>query len=640
MLSLMRSGTHSVVLKFFLFGLLLMATVGLAVMDYQGMFRNGSHSNKVAESKCATITTIEFDHLLQSAMRRENMKQEDAYRSGYPQMFLQQEMNSRLLTCAVRDLGLYVDDFTAAKQLKTMLASFTKQGGITEKEALQRLLYGLGLNESKLVDSLKAQIGIENLMRALSAGAEAPQQMIDDAMKYRFEERRGEYFTISADDAKATPTDEDLKKYYSTISKNYMMPERRTLAVLVLDRKTLGGTDKTATPEALKDFYTAHLADYSVPAKRNISQVVAQDEATAKTVYDAALKSKDLKSAANAAGKAKATFIKPADYGENDLTVEAAEPAFKANEGDVLPPVKTPLGFLVLKVEKVKAGGPRSFDDAKADVEKDFAATSNDDSDALYSKANEIDDMVAGGKSVGDVAQSLGVGEKLLEKVDAKGLNASGAKVDAGVPAIDKVVSSGFSLAKGAVSQLIEAPTGEFLLVEARDVFPAEEQPLDKVKADITKAWQTEKAAAALDIKAAKILERLKMGESFDTVASSLGKHVERSDLTARREKPDSKFPHGFVPALFTLDKIGQVTVVPSESSAIILRLADRSINIPQQQTKEDIESMRTMLDHSVQKDILEQYRLNLVRKYKVKFDNAAVHDMYAAKANSDDDAE
>jgi len=639
MLSLMRSGTHSVVLKFFLFGLLLMATVGLAVMDYQGMFRNGAHSNKVADSKCATISTVEFDHLLQSAMRRENMKPEDAYRSGYPQTFLQQEMNSRLLTCAVRDLGLYVSDYSASKQLKTMLASFTKQGNMTQEEALQRLLYGLGLTENKLVESLKAQIGIENLMRALSAGAEAPQQMIDDAMKYRYEERRGEYFTLTADEAKATPTDEDLKKFYAGISKNYMVPERRTLAVLVLDRKTLGGSDKQATPEALKDWYTAHQADYSVPGKRSISQVIATDEATAKAVYDAASKSKDLKSAAASAGK-KANFIKAADYGENDLTVEASAPAFKAKEGEVLAPVQTPLGFLVLKVEKIKAGGPRSFDDAKADVEKDFTAANSDDGDALYAKANEIDDMVAGGKSVADVAQSLGVPEKVLEKVDAKGMTVANAKADAGVPAFDKVISSGFTLTKGAVSQLIEAPTGEFILVEARDVFPAAEQPLEKVKADITKAWQADQAATALDLKAGKVMERLKMGESFDTVASSLGKRVERSDMTARREKPDSKLPHGFVPALFTLDKIGQVTVVPSENSAIILRLADRAINIPQQQTKEDIESMRTMLDHSVQKDILEQYRLSLLRKYKVKFDNQTVEDMYAKKANSDDDME
>ena len=627
MLSLMRSGTQSIVLKLVLFGLLLLATVGLALMDYQGMFRKATHSNKVADSKCATISTVEFDHLLQGALRRQNMKQEEAYRTGYPEVFLQQEMNSRILTCAVRDLGLYVDDVTAAKELKKMLAGFTKQG-LTEQEALQRFLYSLGINESKLVESLKAQIGVEMLMQALSAGATAPQQMVEDATKYRYESRRAEYITLTADDAKKAPSDDELKKYYTTIADRFMVPETRNLAVLVIDRKAMGG-QKAVTPEMLKDWYDTHQSEYATPEKRVISQAVAKDEASAKAIYDQASKSKDLKAAA----KNGATYIKSAEYGSGDIAVEIADKTFAGKEGDVLEPIKTPLGWVIVHIEKVKPAATASFDSVKAQVEKDGAAGS-DDSDALYAKANEIDDMVASGKSLAEIGQTLGLHEHLLDHVDAKGNGINGAKPDtAGIPEADKALASGFTLQKGAVSQLIETQSGEFLLVENRDIFPAAEQPLEKVRADVLKAWDKEQASTALDRQASKAMERLKMGESFDTVAASMNKKVERTEMTPRREKPDSKLPHGFVPALFSLDKVGEVTVLPQDGSAILIRLADRRLDVPQQQSKEDTEALRTMLNHSVQKDLLEQYRKSLMAKYKVTFDNQTLKDMYAAKA-------
>jgi len=635
MLNAMRSGTHSKIIKVVLFGLLAFAMLGLALLDPNASWRHLGHPNSVATIGRDSITTAEFDSLLQSAMRREQMKPQDAYRSGFPEQFLTEEINSRVLSKAVKDLGLAVDDVTAARQLKKLLAPYVKQG-LSPQEAESRILYALNLNEARLVETIKTQVGIENLMRALSAGIAAPQQMVEDATKYRFESRAGEYFTITGDEADKVPvpSDADLKKYYDEISDRFTLPEYRTLAILVIDRKTLGGED-APTAESIKAWYDAHTADYAQPEKRVISQVVASDEATAKAVYAAASANKDLKAAA-AAAKGKANYIKSAEYGKDDIAVEIADKAFAGKEGTVLEPVKSPLGWHVIYVEKVKAAKPRPFEEAKADIERDMTQASSASSDALYAKANQIEDMVAGGKTLADVAQSLGLHEKVFDKIDAKGTAATGKADMSSIPEVAKALDSGFKQPKGAVSSLIETSAGSFLLVETREIVPSQQQPFEKVRADVVKSWQKEQAAKSLDQKSAKILERLKMGEDFATVASSLGKHVERTEMSPRREKPGSKIPHGVVPALFSLDKVGQVTVVPQENSAMILRLADRRLDVPQQQSKEDVEALKTMLDHSVQKDILEQYRQSLIAKYDVTINHQALAEMYANKANGD----
>src|SRR5690606_36076137 len=98
MLKQMRSGTQSVILKFFLFGILMLATGGLVLMDYQGMFRSGYTGSTVASVDGDKITDAEFDCLLQTAIRRERMDQNEAYRSGYPAEYLQNEINQRILT--------------------------------------------------------------------------------------------------------------------------------------------------------------------------------------------------------------------------------------------------------------------------------------------------------------------------------------------------------------------------------------------------------------------------------------------------------------------------------------------------------------------------------------------------------------
>lgn len=634
MLKTMRTGAQSIVVKLMLFGLLLMAMAGLAILDVQGMFRRGVSDTTVARVAGDKINASEFERIVSTNLRQRNIPQAVASKIGMPQQILAQEINTRMFAKAAVDAGIIIDDASAAKNIRQILQPLVQQG-LSEKDALNRLVTNAGISEGVLVSTVKQQMATETLLGLVSSGVRAPQQMVADAMKYKYEQRRADYFKLGAADVGklSEPSEDQLKEYYKTVSARYALPEYRSFDVVTLDKKALG-VEQKAMDEDLKKYYDEHKADYSSPETRVVSQVVASDEATAKAVYDAAVKTKDLQKSAASAGKGKANFVKAQTYAEKDMPVELSPSAFKGTAGEVLPPVQSALGWHVLYVEKVIPGTVKSYESVKADIAKEL--TDDKSAEALYEEANKIDDMLAGGKGLDEVAKQYNLKPVAFEKLSAQDVDASGKKPATALPVFDKVLEQAFRLSKGETSQLIEAPSGEFLIVGLRDIFPPADQPLDKVRGPVLESWKQKQASDLIDNQAAKITERLKMGESFEKVAASFGKTPTSTEfLTRDTDAAKAKLDHGFLPALFALEKTGDATSIGSGDSIVVLRLAARKTELPKEQSKEDVASLEAQIKRSLQNDILDQYRASLVSKYDVTINDKLVGDMF--KTREDD---
>ena len=634
MLKQMREGAKSTALKIFLFGLLLLAMAGLALMDVQGMFRRGVTSDTMVSFGRGKLTAPEFDRIVQSTLRDQRLKQSDAYRAGLPQQILGREIDSRLFAMAASDLGIQVDDALAARQVREILAPFLAKG-LSEKEALQRLLQTYNLSENQLIGTLKGQMSSQQLLATIASGVNVSKQLIRDALKYRHEWRRGEYFTLTADNAGAlkNPSEAELKSYYDSIAGEYALPEYRTLSVLVLDKKSLGEAIKISD-DKLKRYYEDNIEDYTSPETRAISQIVAPDEETARLIYAAAEKTRDLQKASGAAGKGKADYIKAATFTEKEMPVELSKTAFSSDAGKVLEPIKTPLGWHVIYIEKVTPALVRNFDPVKPDIEKELSQEQL--SETLYQSANKIDDEIAGGKTLSEVAMEHNIQATVLEKIDARGVGQNGRKPDVRLPLFDKVAESGFSLKKGAVSQLIETPESSFLIVAVDDVFPSVQQPFDKVRANVMTRWKKNELTRALASQSAKIMERLKLGGSFGGIAEELKKPVQSTPLVQRgTSAAKAGIEDNLMSALFSLDRTRSATTVSGDGSVTLLRLAERKIRPPKEESQEDLANLEEILNRSLRQDFLEQYRMSLIAKYGVTVNDKLMNEMYAPKKDN-----
>jgi peptidyl-prolyl cis-trans isomerase D len=624
MLQTMRAGKGSIVLKLFFFGLLLMAMVGLAVMDVQGMFRSGVKQDYVAKIDGKKFSAQEFDRIVQQELQKRNIRSEEAFRVGLPQQILMREVNNRLLARAAHDLGLLIDDATVAAEIKRILLPLTEKG-TPEPAALAHLLRTYGMSEGQLVGAIKAELASNALIQTVvSGGNEVPEQMVRDALKYRHETRRGEYFVLTAADGGkiAAPTEENLQAAYQAMAARFMQPETRTFAAVVVTPKALGAEIKV-TDADIKTYYDAHADEFGTPEKRVISQLLVKDEESAnKSAY------------AQTVGELKKLAEWNADHGmkfstgtftKADLPPELAEVAFNGKPGVVLEKVKSDFGWHLIVVDKVIPGNVRKFDSVKADIRTKLERQQG--AEAVYAKANEIDDMIASGTPLSTIAGQYNLKETAFEQVTAD------KKIETTVPAFDKVMKNAFALDKGEVSQMIETPEGEFVIVETREITPSAPLPFEKVKDEVAKAWEVNQLAEALETKAATMTERLGMGESFDKIADSLGKKIQRTEMMKRDDKSAGKsLPNGFVTALFSIDKTGETITVPGEGSLFVLRLAERKIDMPQNPKQEDAEAVRNLLGRSLQNDLLEQYRQSLIAKYNVKINEDLLNAMYAPK--------
>ena len=632
MLKEMRAGAKSTVLKLILFGLLLLAMTGLALMDVQGMFRRGVSNDTIVSYGRQKMSAPEFDRLVQSILRRQRMKQSEAYRNDLPKQILKEEVDNRLFTIAADDAGIQIDDTQAAKQIQEIITPLIEKG-MTQKDALQRILQVYGVSEGQMVATIKSQIASQQLLALITSGAHAPQQMINDALKYRNEWRRGAWFRLTAENVGAvkTPAETELKAYYDSIAAGYALPETRTLSVIVLDKTVLGDEAKISD-DRLKQSYDENIADYKTPESRVISQVVAKDEAAAKEIYAAAEKTKDLQ----AAGKGKGNYIKPASYTEAGMPVELSKAAFGGEAGKVLPPLKSQLGWHILYVEKVVPASTKPFESVKDAIAKDLSQDKI--SEALYQRANKVDDELAGGKSLAEVAKENNVAETVLEKINVHGMGPDGKKPDTKLPLFDKLVATGFTLQKGAASQLIETPEGAFMIASARDIFPSTQQPFDKVRADVLARWTKDQQLKSLSDKAAKLMERLKLGESFDKIAAEFQQNVNTTDLVQRGTPAlKAKLEDNMLSALFSLDSVGQATTVTGDNAITVIRLAERKVQQPEAKAAKDAaEEISAILNRSLKQDLLAQYRLNLMAKYDVRINDKLMGEMYAPKDDND----
>lgn len=622
MLKALRTGAQSTLIKFALFGLLILAMGGLAILDVQGMVGSSAANGEVATMKGARITAMELDRAVEGVLREKNIPRTLAASLDIPRQVLLREIDGRIFARGAHDAGLIVDDATAARTLRQMLKPLAAEQKISEKDALARVLASSGIGEAAFVGSLKQQTATETLIALLSSGAQAPAEIVKAAAAYESQTRTGAYFTLTAADAPAVtpPSDEDLRAHYQSIASRFARPATRAFKVLTLNAASLG-LSRAASDEDLRRYYDERQAEYTTPETRKIAQAVARDEAAARALFDALKKGQSL---AAAASGAKADVVKGRDYAQADLPAELAAPAFAAKAGEVVAPVQSALGWHVMKIESVAPGGVKPFAAVKADISKLISADKA--AEALYEEATKIDDLLAGGKTIDEVAATYRLTPVSVPAVDAKGMDAQGKPALRGLPASDKILEHVFRLNAGEATPLIETPSGDFLIAGITAAAPAQDRPFEEARAEVLSDWTRQKQADALDRLATQTAARLKSGEAFEKVAASFRKTPATAKPLSRAADPSKTgLPRGFLPALFGLEKTGDAAAVPAGETVLVVKLAQTGTNGPAPAA----ETLRVALARAMQADIFEQYRAALMDAYKVKIDEEAVDALF-----------
>lgn len=553
-----------------------------------------------------------------------NLTAEQAKQFGLLDQSLQTLIQRALFDLAAKDVGVAVGPEVVKLRIADEPA-FRNQQGQFDPNIFRTVLRNNQLTENGYIAQLRGETARELVAGAVNAGVAAPKTLTQTLYRFRGEKRVAEVVTLtnaSVGDV-GSPDEAEITRAYEDHQVRFTAPEYRALTVAQLSPDALAADIKLDDAQ-LRAAYDERAAEFGTPEKRNILMTVVDDEAKAKTIAEAA-KTKGLADAAKEAGVEPVTL----DGVARTELPELGDAAFALEQGKTSEPIKSGLGWHVLVVTGVQAGSTKSFDEVRerlaSEIRKEKAL------DAVFSIANRVEDQLASGASLEEVAKAQGLALSKVAAVDSVGKAPDGKDAAPALPALKALLPNVFQLKAGAATNLAEGQGSVFTAVRVDSVIPAAVRPLAEVRDQVVADWQNEKRAAQAAKKAEEIATKLSKGleAAAQDVASQSGASFAMTVPFTRDAKTVSGLPGDLVAKLFGA-KPGEVVSGTSADSQIVARLREVIAADP---TAPDaaLGPLETNVNQGLESDLMAEFVNALRVRYPVQIHRQRIDQFFAA---------
>lgn len=432
MLQSMRKGVLS---KVFM-AMLVLGGVGLAVMDWQGVYTGGNlGGTDVARIGDDRVTSQDFDRTVRQNLQGANIEPQQAYATGLISHILNQVVTGRMLAQAANDAGITIGETQLAAQLRELLRPITQSGAST-KDALDTLVRASGGSQRALFAEIKQREASRLLADPLGGStAFVPNTLALDMARITQETRRINVLVLPharITDIK-TPNEKDLATYYDTIKKRFEVPEQRSAQLVTLDadalraqltvpeakieafyneNKAIFADDQGGTKplDAVRDQISKQLADDVLAAQLSDTANALDDALAGGATLAEALKDLPAKTEAipnvTRMTAVKASAVKALPTADQAQVVEAL---FKLEDGETAPLFPLTDGrYATLRIEKVVPAVIPPLDSVRDQVVADWKTAQRQLANLKAAQAM-LDSLKAGQKTLTDLARDSNV---------------------------------------------------------------------------------------------------------------------------------------------------------------------------------------------------------------------------------------
>jgi peptidyl-prolyl cis-trans isomerase D len=379
------------------------------------------------------------------------------------------------------------DDSVAAEVMKQQ--SFQGLSGKFDRETYRLTLQQNGWTEREYETAVRGDVARSLLQGAVTGGFAAPQPMVDAMYRYIAERRGFSMIRLSEADLAtplAAPTDEALKAHYDAHLDRFTKPESKRIAYALLLPDMIAA-DQPVDDAVLKKMYDDRIADFVQPERRLVERLVYPD-AAARDAAEARLKdgSATFEQLVEERGLS-LDAIDLGDVSEADLGAAGA-PVFAAGEGAVVAG-DSDLGPALFRMNGVLEGQNTSFEDAREDLAAELQMDAA--RRAIADKVEQIDDLLAGGATLEDLAKEMGMEFSTLDHVPGQ----QGTEPVEGYQAFRNAAEA---VQDGDFPEAIVLEDGGVVALEFKETVPAAPVPFDEVRDRVAEDWQKETLAKAL----------------------------------------------------------------------------------------------------------------------------------------------
>jgi len=621
MLQAIRSRAGSFVVKL-LFALLILT---FGIWGIGDIFRTRGSDTVVATVGDHSIRAEELQAALRRALEQLSARfgsaidLQQAKQLGLVDQTLAQLIDRSLIDQEVARLKLDVSD-DLIRNVITANPSFRGSDGRFDRALFGAVLAANNLTEDQYVALLRHDIPRNDLVHAVTAGVAVPQPVLDLLYQYRNEKRTADIVALPTAGAPdpGQPSEDELKALYDAHPDLFRAPEYRGFTLVSLDPADIA-KDIEIPESKLKEEYDQRQDELQIPERRDVEQILAPSEDKAKEAEAALAAGKDWREVATTIAGQDPDTIDLGLMRREEMPSALGEAAFELPLNKPSEPVKSPLGWHILRVVKIEPPVTQTFDEAKPKLEADLVR--QEAVDRIYKVANKIDDALAGGAALADAAEKFGLKTTTVEAVDLGGHDPKDQPVALPISASD-VLKLAFATNEGQTSRATETPDGAIFALRTDKVIPSQVKPLDEVKEKAVAAWQADRRRETVAKQAEELAAAVTLETRLATVAPGKGLKVTTSPPFTRHPENDTAVPPALVGKLFA-GKPGEVVTASDATGSYVAQLDE--VQRPENVSQSAAAGLSRELDTAQQADLAEEFTRALRARFPVQIHREAL---------------
>lgn len=394
------------------------------------------------------------------------------------------------------------------------IGAFRGPDGNFSSAAFQAALRQQGLSEAMLRQDLADSILATQILAPGLSGIQMPRKLATRYSALLLERRDGAVgFIPSAQFApKDDPSETALAAYYKENRDDYIRPERRVLRYATFGLDNLD-TDLAPTEAEIAARYQRDRAQYAAREQRTFTQLIVPTEDAAKALLQQASGGSALAAAARSAGFS-TTVVGPVEREEfaNTTSGAVADAAFAAAQGSIAEPARSPLGWHLVRVDRINRIPERNLAQAAPQIRE--ALTEEKRAQALADLSARVEEEISGGVALSQMAEELGVALEATAPITADG-RIYGNPAATLPPQLQGAISTAFQMEEGEpqLAELVRGTT--FLIFEVSDTTPSAAAPLKEIREQVVFDWRLHEGARKAREAADRVIKRVRDGATL-----------------------------------------------------------------------------------------------------------------------------
>ena len=399
------------------------------------------------------------------------------------------------------------------------IPAFQNMTGQFDDAAFRQVLQQQNMSEQQLREQIENGEILRMVMAPVGAQARSPRAVASEFASLLLERRQGALGAVPTTTIAAgiNPSDPEIAQFYQRNQRSFAIPERRVIRFAMLDRNSFGDRVR-ATDQEIAQQYQQNRAQYGPTETRTLQRVILSDENAARQFAQRVQGGTPFAQAAQQAGFAAADINFPNQTRQQFTAAsspEVANAAFSAQQGAMVGPIRTPLGFQVVRVEGISQTPGRTLESVRPELVA--AIEQRKLSEALAATEERIQERLDGGESFEEVARAENLNIQTSPPVTRTG-QAPGVQGPNGQPFqfpadLGVVLQTAFDMEPdGDPLMEVVQPETRVALVALANVMPSAAPPLaqirDQVRAQLIQQTALQRARQVAD----GIVQRLNGG--------------------------------------------------------------------------------------------------------------------------------